>query len=899
MSDEHVKTGSSSNSAGLFLRVRHPNGRTDEVYLKDGLSIGRKIGNNVVLADDEAVDRTQHALVDLTEAGAARLRCVGSDNKLSVGDTAVQEIGLTAGIRFRIGTTDFECVSGQKGSAKDRVSRGSTCPSCDSKSVPTPSTEPVPCPNCGQSILVLEIGAGYPSPLVIPVKYGEFLAEHYVARGGMGLVLRGRRKADNKPVAIKLLLPRAGVDRQATERFKQEITLMKRVSHANVVRLLSYGREGQFRFLIMEWVDGHNLRDDIRKLKQSQELPPFEKVLSWFEQVCKGLAAVHAVGIIHRDIKPSNILIAEDGHVLLSDLGVGKPADANQTALTTTGQLPGTYEYMAPEQLSAPDTVDQRTDLYALGVTFYELLTRERPVGAWPPASRINPTTPPSFDRILLQLLAPRPESRYSDIYEVLAAVADLKQPPTVPSGVGPVDRPPSLWSWIAEDLRLACTKVKAICITAIVNISLLVRIAAIHLTQTTDRTEASGTSAVTKPSHVSFWTRFREWAVAHDLNAVVVAVVVAVFLVLWCIVLSIRRPPQIPRPLEKEISVDLGNGVKLEMVLIPAGEFLMGSPDSDKDARDDEKPQHRVRITKPFYLGKYLVTQEQWEAVMGNNPSYFKGPKNPVEQVSWDDCQKFLEKVNAKVGTQKGGKFALPTEAQWEYACRAGSTTKYYFGDDKAQLGNYAWYDGNSDHKTHPVGEKKPNAWGLYDMHGNVAEWCQDSYRNAYDAWSPTDDPTGPATNSFRVFRDGGWNSVARLCRSADHHGDSPGDGFNGLGFRVLVPAEAIIEMPSTAPPAAPKADAPMEPFRPVSAATSAGLADPVTETFERGKSFFDNGDYDSAIAQYTEAIRLDPKYAAAYNSRSLAYGKKGEYDKAKADVAEAVRIGLNGTRN
>jgi formylglycine-generating enzyme required for sulfatase activity len=121
-----------------------------------------------------------------------------------------------------------------------------------------------------------------------------------------------------------------------------------------------------------------------------------------------------------------------------------------------------------------------------------------------------------------------------------------------------------------------------------------------------------------------------------------------------------------------KELTVDLGKGVKLEMVLIPAGEFMMGSPDSDKDAlQDREKPQHRVRITKPFYLGKYLVTQEQWEAVMRSNPSHFKGPKNPVETVSWDDCQKFLGKLNAKVG---GGEFQLPTEAQWEYACRGGA---------------------------------------------------------------------------------------------------------------------------------------------------------------------------------------------------------------------------------
>lgn len=197
-----------------------------------------------------------------------------------------------------------------------------------------------------------------------------------------------------------------------------------------------------------------------------------------------------------------------------------------------------------------------------------------------------------------------------------------------------------------------------------------------------------------------------------------------------------------------KELAVDLGGGVKMEMVFIPAGSFLMGV-----DAArfiDLAKPVHKVRITKPFYLGKYEVTQEQWQAVMGDNPSHFKGPKNPVETLSWDDCQQFLVKLNAKSGGQ-GGKFVLPTEAQWEYACRAGSAGKFCFGDDEKQLGEYAWYAKNSDGKTHAVGGKKPNTFGLHDMHGNVWEWCQDWY-GAYGA-EAVDDPSGPTTGSYRVL--------------------------------------------------------------------------------------------------------------------------------------------------
>jgi formylglycine-generating enzyme required for sulfatase activity len=234
-----------------------------------------------------------------------------------------------------------------------------------------------------------------------------------------------------------------------------------------------------------------------------------------------------------------------------------------------------------------------------------------------------------------------------------------------------------------------------------------------------------------------------------------------------------------------EELAVDLGGGVKLEMVLIPAGQFLMGSSDSDKDARGAEKPQHQVRITKPFYLGKYEVQQEQWEAVMGNNPSTFKGAKNPVEQVSWDDCQKFLDKLNAMTAEQEG-KFVLPTGAEWEYACRGGSTTRFSYGDATRSLGEYAWYKDNSEQKTHPVGKKKPNAWGLYDMHGNVWEWCHDLYDEKYYANAATDDPQGPSSGSRRVLRGGSWRIAAGICRSAGCDSGVPGYRDTGLGFRV-----------------------------------------------------------------------------------------------------------------
>ena len=203
-----------------------------------------------------------------------------------------------------------------------------------------------------------------------------------------------------------------------------------------------------------------------------------------------------------------------------------------------------------------------------------------------------------------------------------------------------------------------------------------------------------------------------------------------------------------------------------MEFVLIPAGAFTMGSPDSDPNAYDNEKPAHQVTISEPFYMGKYEVTQAQWQAVMGANPSAFKGDDRPVESVSWNDIQDFIKKLNKQEQRANGVLCRLPTEAQWEYAARAGTTTRYSFGDDAANLDDYAWYSENAGKTTHPVGQKKHNAWGLYDMHGNVWEWVQDWY-DPYAAEAMTD-PSGPASGAERVIRGGGWGSAALNARSA-----------------------------------------------------------------------------------------------------------------------------------
>ena len=217
-------------------------------------------------------------------------------------------------------------------------------------------------------------------------------------------------------------------------------------------------------------------------------------------------------------------------------------------------------------------------------------------------------------------------------------------------------------------------------------------------------------------------------------------------------------------------------NSIGMRFVPIPAGTFTMGE---GKTATP-----HKVTLTQEFHLGQYEVTQEQYEQVMGTNPSQFKGPQNPVEKVSWDDAVEFCRKLSAMPAEKKAGYvYRLPTEAEWEYACRAGTKTTYSFGDSDSELGDYAWYNENSGNTTHPVGQKKPNRWGLYDMHGNVWEWCQDWYGD-YPSGSVTD-PTGAASGSYRVLRGGSFVHRSSNVRSAFRSNYQPANRLNYVGFR------------------------------------------------------------------------------------------------------------------
>lgn len=222
-------------------------------------------------------------------------------------------------------------------------------------------------------------------------------------------------------------------------------------------------------------------------------------------------------------------------------------------------------------------------------------------------------------------------------------------------------------------------------------------------------------------------------------------------------------------------------NGIKYNMVWVDGGTFRMGATSEQGSEISDEKPVHSVTLSG-YYIGKTEVTQALWQAVMGSNPSYFEGDDLPVEQVSWDDCQEFIRKLNSLTGQN----FRLPTEAEWEFACRGGNNSRGYKYSGSNYIDNVAWYDGNSGDKTHPVATKSPNELGIYDMSGNVWEWCADWYGD-YSSGRQTN-PKGPYGGSYRVYRGGGWFINAGICRSSDRYYYNPAYRYNILGLRLAL---------------------------------------------------------------------------------------------------------------
>lgn len=589
--------------------------------------------------------------------------------------------------------------------------------------------------------------------------------ERELGHGGMSTVYLAVQESLGRQVALKVMAPALVADRSFGERFLREARTVAQLTHQNILAVYDIGSIGHRYYLAMEYVSGGDLKQCIRQ----GALPP-EQALAILKQVASALGYAHQKGFVHRDVKPENVLFREDGTAVLADFGIAK-AIGSGTRMTGVGMSIGTPHYMSPEQARGKE-VDGRSDLYSLGVVLFEMLTGRVPYDAEDTLAiafaHVNNALPQfpaalsSYQPLLDLLLAKDPAGRFADAGDLMAAIERLQCGQSLQRPVSATQVMPQ----VEQTVNTAKAATRGGMTWAIGGV-LLAILAFGGLWLVKQKPEPS----------------FRQGASVAALNTETVPqaplqrheTAPAVADVLE----SAKLPDDKPLPPKSEdLLVDSTTG--MEFVWVPGGCFQMG--DTVGDGESDEMPLHEVCLDG-FWMGRTEVTQGQWQKIMGNNPSYFqKGVNFPVEQVSWNDVQGYIRTL----GDQSGKSYRLPTEAEWEYAARSGGNDDKYAGGNN--LDAVAWYGSNCGNSSHPVAQKRPNGLGLYDMTGNVWEWCQDWYGNDGYRSSQRSNPRGPSSGSTRVNRGGCWRNFDNTCRLANRDSHGPGDRRAGLGFRLVV---------------------------------------------------------------------------------------------------------------
>jgi formylglycine-generating enzyme required for sulfatase activity len=669
----------------------------------------------------------------------------------------------------------------------------------------------------------------------------KYPIEQILGAGGMGVVFLCHFKLQRKKVVVKCFWkPRIG---KADEVFK-EAFLMSEIAGEFVPQPLDYGYVDNHKqsraYFVTEYLE--NALDGESWLKQKGKFT-LEQGLPVALSITQGLKLAHSKNLLHLDLKPANLLFQEiEQHIAVKiiDFGLSQLHDpiAQQALtrqashLTMLGQsIMGTYDYAPPEQLGFTQygKPSVKSDIYALGKTLYVLLTNKLPKVL---NQKDFKESPELFD-LLCDCVEDDPKERptLEQVIEKLQALPALKQQQLLleEQRRRQIEEQQRLEREKSEkaqrdlddlkkqlaDAQLLAKQHKNNLKKQTLNVeeyrkqqaaleALQQQIATLkHETDEQQRQKLIELEKQAKQLKREQEEQRKREELVRTSNPRRTAspklqqepdkqppiqplptksssmwVFVAIFFVIIFFYGESRKkeprpPPQVtPKPLEKTFT----NSIVMEFVLIPAGSFQMGS-----NKYDDEKPVHKVEIKEAFYLGKTEVTQKQYQAIMGDNPSHFKGENRPVENVSWNEAQEFIKKLNEKEGTKK---YRLPTEAEWEYAARAGTTTKWSFGDEESELKNYAWYRDNSDSKTHEVGQKKPNGFGLFDMHGNVWEWtCSD-----YGKYSENNHlGCSSKNNAKKSLRGGSWDFVAVYCRSAFRSDYEPVFRRDDGGFRVV----------------------------------------------------------------------------------------------------------------
>jgi formylglycine-generating enzyme required for sulfatase activity len=594
---------------------------------------------------------------------------------------------------------------------------------------------------------------------------GKYLLLQQLGKGGCGTVWKAHDTELDRIVAIKI--PDADLISSPVlrERFRREAQAVARLSHTNVVTLFAVDQVGDTPMLVMEYVEGTDLA---RLVEQSGPLP-VGQACDFIEQAALGLQHAHERGLIHRDIKPSNLLLTAQGAVIkVVDLGLARLLRRSEdvdTGLTEPGCVLGTSDFLAPEQARDARSADARSDVYSVGCTLYFLLTGRVPFPGGtatdkmirhlteepPPVERVQPSVPPALAVVVRKMMSRVPEDRYPTAAEVVGALQGM---------LSTASESPSTHDHIRVPANAATT-----------------------------------TDAVTKIVPAPRPSRRRRLAALLLTGLAMLALILLLQPWNWWGDADKSVTPNSGGSDTGKPAPVITNSIRMTLALIPAGEFLIGSPESEPGRFPTEGPRHKVKVPRAFYMGIYEVTQGQFNDVMGYNPSHFTRKGNgsrdyPVEQVSYLVAESFCRRLSALPAEKRAGRvYRLPTEVEWEYACRAGSTTTYYFGDDANELRRHAWFGENSGGQTQQVGQRLPNDWGLYDMHGNVWEWCADWFYPRYYANSAERDPHFQP--KLRVVRGGGWGGdygTRQWCRSASRGRDVPEAATNYHGFRVVL---------------------------------------------------------------------------------------------------------------
>ena len=596
---------------------------------------------------------------------------------------------------------------------------------------------------------------------------GRYKLLKVLGKGGFGITYLGLHTGLNKKVAIKEYFPKdsfrrqsdgtqvsysnTGENRKNIERFLKEARTMAELKHKGVVSVSDVFEENATAYYVMDYIEGQSLEDK-GTLSESA-------ALKYIDQVAQALKYIHDKGILHLDIKPANIMIDQEDNAVLIDFGISKHYDGGgeATSTTTVGYSAG---YSPIEQMT-PGGLKQftpSTDIYALGATIYKIISGTKPPASTDLADDATLTKPDGMSQALFCTVSKCMEQKRKDRPQTMDEVIALlnKEPnQSAPSLNLPNPSPSPKFD---PKFRKVFFVIIGLAIVIGVSVFTFQR-----LSKPTEKTEA--TPQIFEKTETTPETLI-----------------------------------EIPGVEYSSFNV---NGVQFKMVKVEGGTFQMGCTSEQgcdayykqvevlkklnaalgEDTCDyDHVTVHSVTLSD-YYIGQTQVTQELWQVVMGNNPSYFKGDnQRPMENVSWNDCQEFIEKLNRLTGKN----FRLPTEAEWEYAARGGNKSKGYKYSGSNDADAVAWYDDNSGGKTHAVATKQANELGLYDMSGNVLEWCQDWY-DYYTSRSQSN-PKGANTGSSRVLRGGRWRYDARYVRVSYRDYGTPDLRYCDYGLRLAL---------------------------------------------------------------------------------------------------------------